>query len=189
MSLNEFVLAFTGVIIGLGVADLLTSLHKLLRAGDRVKWDWLTLLFAAYMMFGLIVFWWWQYGFPGEGQSLTLQAFLPMFIFLAICFLMVASALPDDVPPEGVVLRDFYNATVGYRWGLLSLSLVLNLIEVIWASVRIGRFDWGIVILLPCVFLPLLALRFRAPWFHAFVLLFLFSVSIAGLVMQPIAPG
>ena len=40
MSIADFVLAFVGIIIGLGVADLLISLHKLLRAGRRVKWHW-----------------------------------------------------------------------------------------------------------------------------------------------------
>jgi hypothetical protein len=48
------VLALFGVVIGLGVTDLLTSFHKLLRAGAKVKWDWLTLAYALMMLYALI---------------------------------------------------------------------------------------------------------------------------------------
>ena len=50
MSIVDFLLAFVGIILGLGVADLLTSLHKLLRAGSRVKWHWATPTLAALML-------------------------------------------------------------------------------------------------------------------------------------------
>ncbi len=81
MSLTGFMLAFTGIIIGLGVADLLTSFHKLLRASGRVRWDWLTLLYAAYMLFGMIVFWWWQFGYPGRAKPSPSSSF-----FRTSCF-------------------------------------------------------------------------------------------------------
>ncbi|MDF7774920.1 hypothetical protein P1X14_06665 [Sphingomonas sp. AOB5] len=114
MSLNELVLAFIGVVIGLGVADLLTSFHKLLRAGSRVKWDWLTIVYAVMMLYSMIVFWWWQFGYPGT-QTLTIAAFLINFVFLVISFLMVAAALPDEVPAEGIDLRAFYLETLAHR--------------------------------------------------------------------------
>lgn len=189
MSLNEFVLAFTSVVIGLGVTDLLSSLHRLLGARTRVKWDWLTLLYAAYMLFGLIVFWWWQYGFPREGTSLTIMDFLANFLFLALGYLMAASALPDEIPAEGWVLRDFYWATVTYRWGLLSTSIGCNLLGVIIVSARAGRMDWVIIALLSvCTTIALLALRWRSTRYHAAVLLFLFTASATGVVLAPLRP-
>ena len=189
MSLTEFVLAFTGIVIGLGVADLLTSLHKLLRAGSKVKWDWLTLFYAAYMLFGLIIFWWWQFGYPGQGKTLTILQFLPSFLFLALAFLMAASALPDDVPAEGLDLRVFYNNTVGHRWGLLSASLASNLAAIVWRSMTSGVVIWvGIAVLFSCTFLALLALRFRKAGFHAFVLVWLFISSGFGALLYPIGP-
>jgi len=189
MSLTGFMLAFTGIIIGLGVADLLTSFHKLLRASGRVRWDWLTLLYAAYMLFGMIVFWWWQFGYPGEGKTLTVLQFLPNFLFLALSFLMVASALPDEVPAEGLDLREFYLGTVRHRWGLLTISLFANLIGLVWISLRYGAMDWiGIPLVLICALLSLLALKWRSAWFHVLVLIWLFGVSGASILMRAIAP-
>jgi len=39
MSLTEYVSVFSAIIVGLAVTDLLASLHGLIRAGRRVKWD------------------------------------------------------------------------------------------------------------------------------------------------------
>jgi hypothetical protein len=189
MSLDEFVLAFTGVVIGLGVADLLTSFHKLLRAGSRVKWDWLTLLYATYMLFGLVIFWRWQFGYPPEGQTFTIIYFLPNFLFLALAFLMVASALPDDVPPEGIDLRDFYFRTVVHRWGLLAASLAGNLALLIWVSV-FDKPDWlGLGIIGGCLLLALLAIRFRVVWFHGSILGVLLLVSAYANLFAPFGPA
>lgn len=187
MPLDSFVLAFTGIVIGLGVADLLQSLHKLLRAGPRVKWDWLTVAYAAYMLFGLMIFWRWQYGYPPAGEVFTLASFLPTFLFLGLSFLMVASALPDHVPEEGLDLRQFYVSTIRHRWGLLSVSLLANVVAITWGGVRYGPFDWVVFLSVSaCALLALLALRFHAIWFHALVLGFLFSVSAYGNLLAPI---
>ena len=41
MSVANYVSVFSAIIIGLAVADLATSFHKLMRNRDRVRWDWL----------------------------------------------------------------------------------------------------------------------------------------------------
>lgn len=189
MSLNEFVLALSGVVIGLGVADLLTSLHRLMRAGRQVRWDWLTLLYASYMLFGLVIFWWWQFGFPPEGQTLSILQFLPTFVFLALTFLMVASALPDEVPAEGIDLRTFYAETISHRWGLLAASLACNLIALLWISVRAGQMLWeDCLVVGGTTALALLALRWRSRWFHGCVLILLIMASASGNLLRPVGP-
>lgn len=195
MSLNEFVLGFVGVLIGLGVADLLTSFHKLLRAGRRVKWDWLTLLYAAYMLFSLIVFWWWQFEFPPPGTSLTIAQFLGNFLFLALSFLMVASALPDDVPAEGLDLRDYYMSSLRHRWGLLTIGLAYN-----WAGGTLAALAGGvgaltradalgaIGLVFLCVVLAACAMRIRAVWYQALALAILFATTSYFNLFRPIGP-
>lgn len=189
MSLNEFVLAFSGVIIGLGVADLLTSLHRLLRAGRRVRWDWLTLVYAGYMLFGLIIFWWWQFGYPPKGQALTILQFLPNLFFLALGFLMVASALPDDVPASGIDLRAFYAETITHRWGLLAASLACNLITLIWGAIAAGQPQWlPILIVSGALAAAGAALLWRSRWVHACSLLLLFFASGFSNLFDSIGP-
>lgn len=107
MSTADFLLAFVGIILGLGVADLLTSLHKLLRAGRRVKWHWATPTLAALMLLVTLVVWFRSFGALNDLRSETLAAFLPAFVVLVLSFLMMAAALPDDVPDSGIDLEQF----------------------------------------------------------------------------------
>lgn len=190
MSPNEFVLGLVGVVIGLGIADLLTSFHKLLRAGSRVKWDWLTLTYAALMLFVLIVFWWWQFGYPGEGRTLTIAGFLTNFVFLAVSFLMVASALPDDVPAEGLDLREFYSGTLRLRWSLVTMSLVLSLATAIPYLVSQGTWQDLQWLSLPfgSVILAAMAMHIRATWFQLLAIGWIFGVTIHGNLFLAIGP-
>ena len=123
MSIADFVLAFVGIIIGLGVADLLSSLHKLLRAGRRVKWHWATPTLAALMLWVTLVVWWRSFGAFSEIRSESIAAFLPNFLVLVFSFLMMAAALPDEVPQSGIDLKQFYSSTRIHLWSLMSATL------------------------------------------------------------------
>ena len=190
MSLNEFILAFVGVVIGLGVADLLTSFHKLLRAGARVKWDWLTIAYAVMMLYSLIVFWWWQFGYPWRSDTLTIAAFLPDFLFLAITFLMVAAALPDDVPPEGLDLRDFYLRSLRHRWGLLVAGMVLTIAISTYEAAASGTWSsiWWNAPSAVSAILGALAIRIRAVWFQAVAIAWIFVVTSYFNLFRAVGP-
>lgn len=123
MSAAEFLLGFVGIIIGLGVADLLTSLHRLLRAGRQVRWHWATPSLAILMLLVTLVLWWWSFLWFSEVRSATIADFIPKFLVLVVGFLMMASALPDDVPDSGIDLRQFYLSSRIHLWSLMSVTL------------------------------------------------------------------
>lgn len=123
MSIAEFVLGFVAIIIGLGVADLLTSLHKLLRAGRRVEWHWATPSLAILMLLVTLILWWQSFLWFGDIASETIASFLPKFLVLVVAFLMVAAALPDDVPDSGIDLKAFYLSSRIHLWSLMSATL------------------------------------------------------------------
>ncbi|MFM7350400.1 MAG: hypothetical protein ACKO01_13105 [Erythrobacter sp.] len=190
MSTNEFVLGLVGVVIGLGLADLLTSFHKLLRAGSRVQWDWLTIAYAVMMLYSLIVFWWWQFGFPGDGVALTIAGFLPNFIFLALTFLMVASALPDEVPAEGLSLRVFYLESLRHRWGLLTVSLIYAMTMNIFGIIdrKLWQLLWWEIPTVASVVLAALAIRIRATWFQALAITWIIAVTSYFNLFKAVGP-
>lgn len=119
--MNEGALVFASIIVGVAVTDLLTSFHRLLRARQRVQWDFLPLWVALSVLLTLVQVWW---GLAGEEQtSLTIRAFLPTLTVLIILFLLSAAALPDDAGPEGVDLRAFYLEHQRTIWILYSAAL------------------------------------------------------------------
>jgi hypothetical protein len=190
ISVNEFVVAFIGVVIGLGVSDLLLSFHKLLRAGSRVKWDWQPLAYAVMMLYSLVVFWWAQFGYPPPGRTLTIAQFLPKFVFLVLTFLMVAAALPDEVPPGGLDLRTFYLESLVHRWGLLLTAMLLSVVMDLYAQPQTGVWYPILWTALPLgsATLAALAMRFRAPWFQGIAMAWIFAVTSYFNLFRPIGP-
>ena len=127
MGVSEYVLAFVTVVLGLAVTDLLISLHKLLRAGRRVTWDWLTPLLALLMLFAAVLFWWLCYSWFAGIETLSMLEFLPKLAFLAVNVLMIVSVLPDEVPEQGIDLRKFYFDSREHIWSLVTIGFVLSL--------------------------------------------------------------
>jgi hypothetical protein len=139
----EYLLLFAAIILGLAVADLATSLHRLLSAGARVAWDWLAPLAALVAFLKIVTLWWSWFGIEKLARGLTWEMFLGFLAGTVLLFLMAAAALPDEVP-EGVIdLRAHYASVWRRYWTLFALEwLLLNLLDV-WAQVQIlgARFN------------------------------------------------
>jgi hypothetical protein len=122
----EYLLPLVSVLVGLALADLLASVHRLLRARQRVRWDWLPLAAALLAALLILDLWWGFYGHLGMA-TVKFGAFLPAIAQLTLLFLLTAAVLPDHVPPEGVDLRAFYDSNRAYFWTLLAGYIVIIL--------------------------------------------------------------
>jgi hypothetical protein len=111
------------VLVGLSVTDLATSLHRLVQARHRVEWDWLPLSTALLAAISVLDIWWDLYGMQ-EIESWTFMGFLSFATLLIVLFLLNASALPDDVPSEGLNLQAFYEENSSYFWFLFATDVL-----------------------------------------------------------------
>lgn len=189
MSIGDFMLAFVGIIIGLGVADLLVSLHKLLRAGRRVKWHWATPALAALMLLVTLVLWWWSFVWLNDIESETIADFLPKFLVLVVAFLMMAAALPDDVPEGGIDLEKFYSSSRIHLWSLMSLTLATVLMIYIADQWSVGMSKllatvWPTLISISLAVIATLTARM---WVHGLALAWIFAVTVHNNLFLPIA--
>jgi len=129
MDANEYLLGLLAIISGLAVVDLLSSLHHLLAAKARVRWDWLAVTAAAGIALVLVGSWWvsWQRFGSTPDIDLPLWRFILTLAQLSALYMAVRACLPDAVPDEGVDLADYYAGFSGYIWGAM---LVANLLVV-----------------------------------------------------------
>lgn len=74
MSVAEYVAAFISILIGLALADLATSFQKLLRAGNRVRWNLLTPATAVLVTAFVINVWWSMFGTLNAMRSISVGA-------------------------------------------------------------------------------------------------------------------
>jgi hypothetical protein len=119
----EYGAIYYGIIVGLALANILMSFHKLIEAGTRVRWGWFAPVSALYAaVLTLADFWslWARQHGMGHRFFLTWLSTAAAF---ALLFLMCAASLPDEVD-EGLDLRHYYFANRKRLWGF---SLALHL--------------------------------------------------------------
>ena len=120
----EYLLALVSILIGLAIADLSVSLHRLLRARRAVRWDWIPLATAVLAALSILNFWWSFYQ-TGRLEIWThYGSFLVLAAYLISLFLLASAALPDEVPEGGLDLREYYRENHRYYWCLFAVALV-----------------------------------------------------------------
>ena len=187
MTIEEFILAFASIIIGLGLSDLLLSFHRLLGAARRVKWDWLTLAFAALMILFSVALWWMSWEWYHHVTRTDLAAFLPRLLFLCLSFLLMAAALPDEVPANSIDLREFYWKSQVHRWSMMSILLFLNVVLIGWDDRSDFRsalhFAWTPAV---STALSVVCIRTRRVWFHVATMSWIAGVTLHYFLFYPI---
>lgn len=127
MSPFEYMLPMVSILVGLAIGDLSLSLHRLLRARRRVRWDWLP-LGAALLVLLLILQFWWAFYAVGRAEVWTRYwSFLVLSAGLIAMFLLASAALPDAIPDEGLDLSAYYEENRRYFWVLFALFTLLAL--------------------------------------------------------------
>lgn len=112
MDTFEYITALVAVLIGLAIADLATSLHRLLRNRRKVRWDWVAPLAALLILVDLFNLWWRWRGFTGT----TMSEVAPYFVALILIYLAASVTLPDDVPADGIDLGTYFDENRSYFW-------------------------------------------------------------------------
>lgn len=194
MTAFEYVLPLVSVLVGLALADLAVSLHRLLRARRRVRWDWLPLAAALLAALAVLNLWWGLFGSQGGTFYRTLGGFLPLAVQLVVLFLLNAAALPDAVPDGGLDLRAFYDANGPYFWSLYAVLVAALVVHRVGALVAAGASASDLWSRLPVQNLLLIVLfvvlaRVRRRGLHAVAVPGLLALFLAEWAQLSLGPG
>ncbi len=139
MSAFEYAAIFIGIVVGLALQNTLSSIHKLVEAGSRVRWHWMApaaAFGATVLMLGNFWFWWLTRDLPSS-LSHSFLMFLASAMTLSLLFLACAATLPDEVPKEGIDLKDYYFDNRHRMWGYSAAYYFVSLC--IWMALIIRR--------------------------------------------------
>lgn len=175
MTRFEYLAIFYGIVVGLALENVASSFHRLLAAGKRVRWHWMAptnAIGSATATLGQ--FWLWWVARDMKIPNPRFVTFLPGAVTAILLYLVCAATLPDDVPAEGIDLREFYFSTRRQFWSLVAAVGLIGMIGEIWALARTG-FDPRFVvfhtpILIGSLVVAMLAaslIYVRASWWHA----------------------
>ncbi len=194
MQAFEYLIALVSILVGLALADLAASLHRLLRARKRVVWHWHALAAAAVLVLIVLDIWWGMRHLERAEVTMTIGLFLPMLVSLLVFFLLAAAALPDEVPSAGLDLRAYYIENGRYFWSLFASFIVLASTHVVAISVsRIADQTGGLAglasALLPNLVVALIAVSLaltRRSWWHSGALALLLAALLFSYVTRPL---
>jgi hypothetical protein len=187
MDITEYWATLVSIIIGLGIADLLVNLQRLIHERNRVEWHALPLVWALIALLWLFNYWWAvSANIDGSRDATVVGHFVLLAIPPILLFLMSASVLPRSMPQEGRLdMRVEWASTRTVFLTLFALNQVAAWVVVILAR---GGLVWdtasttrtGTLVLL------LLALRFKSRNFEWFVVACILLLAVARLSTQAV---
>jgi hypothetical protein len=157
----DYALGLLTILMGLALADVTFSFHKLAVRARMIRWDGRVLLAAALVVFECVRLWFAQWTLRNIAVALTFPIYFGQFVQMLLLVLLATSCLPDDLTDD-FDLHAFYEARRRYFWGLFA---AYHLMFFIWWIIfgatsanglsAAGPIDW-IRVLAPLMLFPLL---------------------------------
>ena len=174
MSPFDYALGLVSILVGLALADVAASLHRLLRQARLVRWDGCVILCVVLVIITITGMWFEVWSIRSVKAVLSYPFYLSFFVEFMVLFLVCAACLPD----EGEESRDldaFYDRNRTYLWSLFALFQASFLVHWIYfaglnMSNRGRALLFGAWVAFPLLVFVLLAI-IRSRWFHYIALL------------------
>jgi hypothetical protein len=134
--MTEHWATLVSIIIGLGIADLLVNLHRLIHARKQVEWDALPLVWATIALLWLFNYWWAVgAGLDGSRNARVVGHYVVLAVLPILLFLMSASVLPRAIPESGALdMRAEWARSRGVFLTILAINQVATWIVAISVS-------------------------------------------------------
>lgn len=107
LDMFAYLAAFVTVVLALAVADMVQSLHRLLRAQPRVRWSLLAIIAALAVFFAILEEFFSLWRLAGV-ERFTFYELLALICPPILLSLAAMTVLPDDLAGEGFDLGDYY---------------------------------------------------------------------------------
>lgn len=125
MDAFSYLSVLLSIILGLGLTQLLTAAGRLIRHRDRVRADWLPLLWAAVLLIVYVQAWWAMFGLR-QLREWTFLAFLIVLAETITLYMMAAVILPEQVDDAGVDLAAHYERQRRWFFGFFLATLFVS---------------------------------------------------------------
>jgi hypothetical protein len=174
----DYALGLVSVLVGLALADVAASLHRLLRNARLVTWDGRVILSVVLVIVTITGMWFEVWSIRNVKAVLSYPFYLSLFLEFMVLFLVCTACLPDEAE-EGCDLGRYYERSSAYLWLLFALFQTSFFLHWIYfAGLRMGAqgrtLFSGMWVGFPLVvFLLLVVLRSR--WLHYIALLVLIA--------------
>ena len=158
MSGADFIVGLLTIVTGLAICDMIVSLHGLLINRRQVKWDWLTLVSAAYVLLAIINTWRMTYvAFQDAVRGPAIWVFLLILVQNVGLYLAARTAIPDKVEQgEPFDLAAYYDFIDRYLWSAILTSTAAYIVLSVLGLITYGRMLYESLFVQVLIGLPLI---------------------------------
>ena len=192
MGLFEYLAVLISIVVGLGLAHVLTSVTRVIHARRSARIYWVQLVWALNVSLWMIAFWWFTFAL-NTVEVWTYGLYLFLIAYAVMLYLLVALLFPHDPPTDQDYEAHFF-ANRPWFLGALAAFALMDMAD-FWVKAETG-FDIVtlgpyLVFILPVLALSVAAIFVERRGFHAFFALMslLWITAISVLTLLPIREG
>lgn len=174
----DYLSVLISIVLGLGLTELLSNVHRLIQARDRVTFHWLPLLWGGIIFVALVQWWWAAFGLHRQLEW-NFFFFLLILLIPVLLYLAAASVLPTVEPEQTVDLRaNYFEIQPWFFWIVAATSLMECLRAMLYADAQAALLNAAAVVLLSSLAIV------RRPFYHTVTSLLLAGLLIAFIVLE-----
>ena len=127
MGVFEYVSVLTSIVIGLGIAHLLSGVVQIIQHPKRRRAYLTHLIWVAFMFFQAIFFWWWEFELA-ERQVWTFELYLFVLFYSVVIYLMCALLFPSELDDYSGY-EEYFISRRGWFFGLLASFFLIDFVD------------------------------------------------------------
>jgi hypothetical protein len=120
----DYSLGLLTILMGLALADVTFSFHRLAVRAHTIRWDGRPLMAAALVIVECVRLWFGQWTLRNFPVALTFPIYFGLFVEMLLLVLLASACLPDE-PDDRCDLSAFYEQRRRYFWGLFAAYYAL----------------------------------------------------------------
>lgn len=125
MEIFEYIAVLTSIIIGLGMAQLLSGVTRIIQHPEHAKPYWIHLCWVFYMFVYAVFWWWWEFEL-GAIKEWTFGVYLFVIFYAFLVFLMCSLLFPKDFSGyDG--FKGYFYAKRAWFFGVLASTEIIGL--------------------------------------------------------------
>jgi len=115
----DYSLGLLTILMGLALADVCFSFHKLAIRARTIQWDGRPLVAATLVIVECVRLWFGQWTLRNSPIALTFPIYFGLFVQMLLLVLLASASLPDG-PSDDCNLSTVYEQRRRYFWGLFA---------------------------------------------------------------------
>ena len=116
-----------GMIIGLGIARMLTGIAGFIQHPGRNRVSLLHMLWVGSILLELALFWWWEFGLS-RIPNWSFAVYIFLIGYAVVLYLLSALLFPDNIS-EYAGYEDFFINRRRWFFGLMAASFLLDVVD------------------------------------------------------------